>query len=149
VLASIKLNGAGACVRMSPVDPAIVFVGGEGGLLKWNTTTGARTPLQGHKDVVSGLCLSEAGTALASCSDDSSVRLWDTNTGRCVWVSEQPNCVFSVAMCGDMVFCGTDGSNTVGLRKSDGMAGPTYAQAGGTTYGLVVTRGEHVVFSQE
>jgi WD40 repeat protein len=151
VLATIQLDGNGLSVRMSPTDPAVVFVGGAGGLLlKWNTATGTRTPLTGHQDDVYGLCVSDDGKLLASGSDDQIVRLWDTATGRCLWTSKQAHYVRSCAMHGSMVFCGVSGSNTVGLRKSDGTAGPIFAKANSGVHGLAVTRGEHaVLFSLE
>jgi WD40 repeat protein len=145
VLATIQLESFGYSVRMSPTDPAVVFVGGGGGLLlKCNTATGTRTPLQGHTSNVCGLCVSNDGKLLASGSDDKTVKLWDTATGRCLWTSsEQAGTVCSVAMHGDMVLCGVGGSNAVGLRKSDGLTVSTYAaKASGEVYGLAVTRGE-------
>jgi WD40 repeat protein len=144
VLAALKLNGGGGCVRMSPTDPAVVFVGGDNGLLlKWNTATGTSTPLEGHQDHVYGLCVSEDGTTVASGGDDRTVRLWDTATGGCLWTSKrQASEVDSVAMYGDMVFCGVHKNNTVGLRKSDGKKGSIFAKAGEYPNGLAVTRGE-------
>jgi WD40 repeat protein len=142
VLAAIPLETYGCSVRMSPTDPAVVFVGGLGGLLLMcNTTTGSRTKLQGYTSSVWGLCVSEDGRSLASSSDDSTVTLWDTATGRCLWTSSSS--VRSVAMHGDMVFCGVSNSNTVGLRKSDGTTGMTFAaKASSVVLGLAVTRGE-------
>jgi hypothetical protein len=145
VLATIPLEQKGRCVRVSPADPAVVFVGGyEGLLLMCNTATGARTPLQGHTGHVYGLCVSDDGKLLASGSNDKTVKLWDTATGRCLWTSsKQAGDVYSVAMHGDMVLCGVSSSNVVGLRKSDGTAGATFAaKASGDANGLVVTRGE-------
>jgi WD40 repeat protein len=145
VLATIPLQKDGLSVRMSPTDPAVVFVGeSEGLLLMCNTATGARTPLQGHTSHVYGLCVSDDGKLLASGSIDKTVKLWDTATGCCLWTySKQAGEVYSVAMQGDMVFCGVSNSNAVGLRKSDGTAGTTFAaKASGDVYGLAVTRGE-------
>jgi WD40 repeat protein len=145
VLATIQLETCGVCVRMSPIDPAVVFVGGSSRLLLMcNTTTGARTKLQGHTGHVYGLCVSDNGELLASGSDDKTVKLWDTATGRCLWTSsKQASIVCSVAMHGDMVLCGVSNSNAVGLRKSDGTPGVTFAfKASGDVFGLAVTRGE-------
>jgi WD40 repeat protein len=132
-------------VRMSSTDPTVVFVGGDGGLLLMcNTATGARTPLQGHQRNVYGLCVSNDGKLLASSSNDKTVKLWSTVSGRCLWTSSgQADMVSCVAMQGDMVLCGVDYSNTVGLRKSDGTAGLTCAaKATAYVYGLAVAMGE-------
>jgi hypothetical protein len=145
VLFTIPLESYGLSVRMSPTNPAVVFVGDFGGLLLMcNTATGARTPLQGHTGGVSGLCVSEDGKLLASGSNDETVKLWDTATGHCIWTSsKRAGSVQSVVIFGDMVFCGVNGSNTVALRKSDGTAGPTFAaKASRDTFGLAVVRGK-------
>jgi WD40 repeat protein len=144
VLAALELTVDGNCVRMSPTNPTMVFVGGDNGLLlKWNTATGTSTPLEGHQDHVYGLCVSEDGTTVASGGDDRTVRLWDTATGGCLWTSKrQASEVDSVAMYGDMVFCGVHKYYTVGLRKSDGKRGSIFAKAGSDPKGLAVTRGE-------
>jgi WD40 repeat protein len=129
---------------MLPSDSAVVFIGGQDGLLlKWNTATGASTPLQGHQGHVDGLCVSEDGTTVASGSFDFTVRLWDTATGRCLWTSnQQASVILSVAMHNDMVFCGVSKSNTLGLRKTDGKTGPIFAKAGDIPISLAVTRGK-------
>jgi WD40 repeat protein len=145
VLITVPLENWGNSVRMSPSNHAVVFVGGRKGLLLMcNTATGARTKLQGHTGSVWGLCVSENGRSLASGSDDKTVKLWDTATGRCLWTSsKQAGDVSSVAMYGDMVFCGVRDSNLVGLRKSDGTAGIIFAdKASDDVFGLAVTRGE-------
>jgi WD40 repeat protein len=143
VLVTLQLDCEGCCVRISPTDPTVVFVGGDDGLLlKWNTATGTQTPLEGHQNHVYGLCVSDDGTTVASGSYDETVRLWDTAMGGCLWTSTQAGGVMSVAMHGDTVFCGVHKNNTVGLWKSDGTAGPTFAKAGEYPIGLAVTRGE-------
>jgi WD40 repeat protein len=150
-LSSVALGSLGMSVRMSPTDPAMVFVGGENGLLlKWNRANNTSTPLgeprDRHQSHVMGLCISEDGTAVASGSADQTVRLWDTATGALRWTSEKQNkSVCSVAMHGDMVLCAVDNSQTVGLRMRDGKAAATgtFAKAGKHASGLVVTRGEH------
>jgi hypothetical protein len=144
VLATIPLEKEGLSVRMSPTDRAVVFVGGHGGLLMCNTATGARTQLHGHEGSAYGLCVSEDGKLLASGSNDLTMKLWETATGRCLWTSSpQAGSVCSVVMHGDMVFCGVSKSNAVGLRMSDGTPGMFFAaKAWGEVFGLAVTRGE-------
>jgi WD40 repeat protein len=148
VQSSIELDDGCVCVRMSPTDPGVVFVGGNGGLLlKYNTATSARTPLQGHQKTVWGLCVSEDGSTVASGSEDQTVWLWDTTTGCCLWTSsKQIDWIFSVAMFGEMVFCGVQNSSTVGLRLSDGThdSKMSLASAHGAPRGLAVIRGEVV-----
>jgi WD40 repeat protein len=143
-LATILLEMGGRSVRMSPTDPAVAFVGGFQGLLMCNTATGARTQLQGYESSAYGLCVSDDGKLLASGGNVKTVKLWDTASGRCLWTSsQQAGSVYSVAMHGDMVFCGVSKSNTVGLRMSDGTTGVSFAaKASSEVFGLVVTRGE-------
>jgi WD40 repeat protein len=130
LLATLQLENSGFCVKMSPTDPTMVFVGGDGGLLlKWNTATGARTPLQGHKDRVCSLSMSEDGATVASGSTDGTVRLWDTATCLCLWVSETKNIPYRVLIRGDMVICCLNASDTIGLRKSDGSAALNFGRA--------------------
>jgi WD40 repeat protein len=40
--------------------------------------------LHGHSDYVRGVCFSPDGSKLASCSDDSTVRIWNLITRECV-----------------------------------------------------------------
>jgi WD40 repeat protein len=144
-LAVVQLQKMGLSVRLSPTDPALVFVGGSRGLLLMcNTATGARTPLEGHENDVWGLCVTEDGKLLASGCYDGIVKLWDTATSGCLWTSsKQAGSVCSVAIHGDIVFCGVSESNIVGLRKSDGTTGQTFAaKASSIVYGLAVIRGE-------
>ena len=55
------------------------------------------TTWEGHTDAVN--CLDVAGTLVASCSDDSTVRLWDGSSGKAahcigrVFGNEPVNCV--------------------------------------------------------
>jgi WD40 repeat protein len=144
VLATLQLDGEGNCVRMSPTDPAVVFVGGLNGLLlKWNTATSSHERLEGHQAHVHGLCVSEDGKTVASGSYDFTVRLWDTATGRCLWTStKQAGQVLSVAVYRDIVLCGVHRYGTVGLRKSDGTAELTVFRDCTYPVGLAVTRGE-------
>jgi WD40 repeat protein len=143
VLVTIQLESDAYCVRASPADPAVIFIGGLGGLLlMWNTATNVRTPLPGVSSNIFSLCVSEDGKFLASGSIDRKVRLWETTTGRCLWTStRQRSWMYGLAMFGSTVFCGVSNSNAVGLQMSDGAAGPTFAEASGNVWGVVVTKG--------
>ena len=44
--------------------------------------------LEGHFDVVSSVCWSPDGACVASASDDSTIRAWDTVSGECIAVLE-------------------------------------------------------------
>jgi hypothetical protein len=140
----MELKSQGLCVRMSLRNPAVVFVGGLGGLLMmWNTATNTRTPLKGHEDNVWSLCVSQDGAAVASGCQDGEVRLWDAATGRCLWTSQkQPNCVLDIQMHGDTVFCGLLDFNAVGLRRSDGKATRGALFKLSSPFRLAVARGE-------
>jgi serine/threonine-protein kinase len=47
----------------------------------WDLSTGRVLDLRGHTGLVEGLACSLDGRRLATCSDDRSIKLWDTTTG--------------------------------------------------------------------
>jgi WD40 repeat protein len=144
VLATLKLRDFGSSVRMSLTKRDLVFVGDESGcLVMRDTVISSRAELKGHSRAVRGLCISEDGTTLASCSDDRTVRLWDTTSGNCLWTSGvQADSVCSVAMHGDMVFFSVANASTMALRRSDTTAVSTLFKAGKSPRILLVAKGE-------
>ena len=58
--------------------------------------------LQGHTDEVNGVTFSPGGKILVSASDDKSLKVWDTSSGKCLrTLHEHSNRVWSVAFSPD------------------------------------------------
>ena len=49
----------------------------------WETETGNYRTLHGHTARILDIAYSSRGDVIASCSDDHTIRLWDTTTGAC------------------------------------------------------------------
>ncbi|XP_026683533.1 phospholipase A-2-activating protein [Diaphorina citri] len=62
--------------------------------------------LTGHTDCVRGLAVLN-DTDFVSCSNDASIRVWDSTTGKCVHTMYgHPNFIYSVAAHGDLITSG-------------------------------------------
>lgn len=62
--------------------------------------------LTGHTDCVRGLALLN-DTQFISCSNDASIKIWDSNSGKCVETFYgHPNFIYSVAAQGDLILSG-------------------------------------------
>lgn len=49
----------------------------------WNAVSGKLiTTYEGHDDVVASVCFSPDGSNIASASDDATIRIWDSKTGK-------------------------------------------------------------------
>jgi len=78
-----KLPSEGRALSFSPDETRLAIGADDGRISIWNLTTMARVSLEGHTKAVTKLAFSRDGRRLASIgsSDDSSVRIWDSETG--------------------------------------------------------------------
>lgn len=67
---------------------AVTGDGGDYSLQLWDLKTGNRLQVfRGHQDIPYSVCLSEDGRYVLSGSNDKTVKLWETEGGRCIWTS--------------------------------------------------------------
>ena len=86
VLSSASLRGAD--LRNSRLERVAADSADLRGANLEGVSLGQYPMMLGHGAAVNGLVLSPDGKTLASCSDDSTVRLWDLGTSACVGVLE-------------------------------------------------------------
>ncbi len=69
-------------VAVSPDGVTVAYGDGDANIVLWNMRTDAETILRGHTNSVQGLAFSADGSRLASTSWDTTVRIWDVETGK-------------------------------------------------------------------
>ncbi|XP_042422421.1 zinc finger CCCH domain-containing protein 17-like [Zingiber officinale] len=91
------------------------------------------TQLQGHQKVVTGIALPSGSDKLYSCSKDESVRVWDTQTGKCVGAINMGGEVGCMISEGPWLFIGVANAvkawntQTTTEQSLDGPVGQVYA----------------------
>ncbi|XP_042388231.1 zinc finger CCCH domain-containing protein 17-like isoform X1 [Zingiber officinale] len=91
------------------------------------------TQLQGHQKVVTGIALPSGSDKLYSCSKDESVRVWDTQTGKCVGAINMGGEVGCMTSEGPWLFIGVVNAvkawntQTTTEQGLDGPVGQVYA----------------------
>ncbi|XP_042470473.1 zinc finger CCCH domain-containing protein 17-like isoform X2 [Zingiber officinale] len=91
------------------------------------------TQLQGHQKVVTGIALPSGSDKLYSCSKDESVRVWDTQTGKCVRAINMGGEVGCMTSEGPWLFIGVMNvvkawnTQTTTEQGLDGLVGQVYA----------------------
>ncbi|KAG6483899.1 hypothetical protein ZIOFF_060685 [Zingiber officinale] len=91
------------------------------------------TQLQGHQKVVTGIALPSESDKLYSCSKDESVRVWDTQTGKCVGAINMGGEVGCMISEGPWLFIGVTNAvkawntQTTTEQSLDGPVGQVYA----------------------
>lgn len=121
----INLSGEIFCLTWAPHSPTLFAIGSFGGTIRlWDTTSSMEHPtaiLRAHKDSVCQLAWSRTGHLLASCSEDCTIRLWDTEKGKLLRVLEgHTNAVTSVSFSFDnSLLASKSRDNTVRLWRTD------------------------------
>ena len=64
--------------------------------------------LTGHSDRVTSVCLSSSGLRVVSVSDDTTVRVWDAESGVCLCIGVLDAPASGVDMHADHICCGDE-----------------------------------------
>ncbi len=99
------------CVAFAAGWEKIVSGSWDGKVMIWEWET-SESPAQvlGHKNRVTGVAVNSDGGHIFSCSEDSTLTIWDISTGKLTQKISQGNAVDCVAVCGEngMIAVGLD-----------------------------------------
>lgn len=81
----VTVGLSAVCVEPVPLELTVASVSADHTGRIWNVNNGSYVELLGHRSEVNYIDIAGDGRLGATCSDDGTVRTWDTTTGRPFW----------------------------------------------------------------